>query len=233
MAENERLLDSLRDLANLLLSEETLESSLHRVAHLSVRAIDSCDAAGVSVIDGSEVVTAAGSDASVELIDQIQYSLNQGPCLQAMSDGRIFKIDSMADETRWPEFSSQAIDRGLTGCLSLPLIEDGETYGSLNLYSTSGHVFGADDEKSGTALAAQASGPLSNMRRYEELRRIASELSVTLDSRVALATGILIERHRCSRDEAMTMLLELAEEQGIGLEKAALSVTESVPHRAQ
>ena len=45
-------LASLRELAQLLLSEETLETTLQRVADLSVRTIPGCDSAGVTLPQG-------------------------------------------------------------------------------------------------------------------------------------------------------------------------------------
>lgn len=233
MTEKERLLDSLRQLSNLLLSEETLRSSLKRVANLSVRAMDACDAAGVSVVDGSLVVTIASSDASVEVIDEIQYTTEQGPCLQAIRDGQIYKIDSMTEDTRWPEFTRLAIQSGVMACLGLPLIEDGSTFGSLNLYGYHDRIFDSEDEKSAVALAAQASGPLSNMRRYEELQQIASRLSKANEAPLAVAVGILMEREGCSRDDATAKLRRMAEDDSGDLEAAARAIVSSAGPKPQ
>jgi transcriptional regulator with GAF, ATPase, and Fis domain len=233
VTEKERLLDSLRQLSNLLLSEETLRSSLKRVAYLSVRAMDACDAAGVSVVDGSQVVTIASSDASVEAIDEIQYTTEQGPCLQAIRDGEIFKIDSMTEDSRWPEFTRLAIQSGLMACLALPLIEDGSTFGSLTLYSYHDRKFDLEDEKSGVALAAQASGPLSNMRRYEKLQHISSRLSQANEVPLAVAAGVLMERNGCSREKAMSMIRGLAASDHGDMEAAARSVVDSIASKPQ
>jgi GAF domain-containing protein len=228
MTDSDRLLAALRELSNLLLSDETMRSSLQRVAFLSVRAIEVCDAAGVSVVSDGGVTTAASSDNRVEAVDEIQYRTGQGPCLQAITDGRIFRLDSMDEETRWPEFTAVAAECGVRGCLALPLIEDGETFGALNLYSFQARPFDVGDEDAAVALAAQASGPLSNMRRYVNLQRIASRLSRTGNSAVPMAAGVLMERNCCSHIEAMRLLTRIAEEEGHDLEGAALAIVRSV-----
>jgi GAF domain-containing protein len=179
-------------------------------------------------MSGTGVITAASSDDRVEAVDEIQYSSGQGPCLQAITDGRIFRLDSMDEETRWPAFTARAAEQGVRGCLALPLLEDGETFGALNLYSFQDRPFGVTDEDSAVALAAQASGPLSNMRRYANLQQIASHLSRAEDSAVPLAAGILMERNCCSRIEAMRLLTRIAEEDGHDAEAAALAVVRSV-----
>lgn len=227
MTEEERLLDGLRELSNILLSEETLSSALKRVARVTVRVLQHCDAAGASVVDGPESIMAGGSDETVEAIEEFQYRVRSGPCYQAIVEGRIFKIDRMNDEPRWPGFAERAAEEGVTSSLSLPLMEDGSSFGALNLYSYNGASLDAD-ERGGVALAAQASGALANMRRYEELRRTATRLTEALDSKVSLATGILIERHGCTREQALATINGLTGVDGMTLEEAATSIVRSV-----
>jgi len=229
--ENDRLLQSLRELSSLLLSEETLRSILQRVASLSVTAIRACDAAGVSVMDGAQVVTLASSDESVQVVDEIQYRLEQGPCLQAIHDGNIFRIDSIANEKRWPAFVSEASKQGVRTCLAVPLIEDLSTFGALNLYSYRDEVFDNDDEIAAVALAAQASGPLSNMRHFEELGDIAASLTRASASPIDVAIGILMERNGWNRAAAINELRELASMDHGELVPAARIVVESVVRR--
>jgi GAF domain-containing protein len=174
------------------------------------------------------VTTAAASDENVETIDAIQYETDEGPCLQAIRDGQIFRIDSMSGDTRWPRFAARAAGLGVQTCLALPLIEDGSSFGALGLYSYANHVFSSNDEKAAVVLAAQASGPLANMRRYAQLTQIASRLLESTDSKVALAAGILMERDGCSSADAMKTLRRIAEFDGGQLEGASLSVIGSV-----
>jgi GAF domain-containing protein len=228
MAPNNRLLETLREISSILLSDESLRSTLERVAFLSVRAMDACDGAGVSIRDGSQVVTVASSDERVQVIDEIQYRQRDGPCLQAMDDAQIYTIDSMEEETRWPRFVEHARELGVGACLSIPLLEGANTFGSLNLYSYGEKSFTADDEAAGVALAAQASGPLANMRRYVELQLIASDLERASESPVAVAAGVLMERDGSDRARAMEKLSSLAEKHRGDIEAAARVVLLSV-----
>ena len=224
MSENKALIEALRELSNVLLSEDTLTGVLERTAFLSVRAIPACEGAGVSAVAGSQVVTIASSEERVRLVDEIQYRSGDGPCLQAIRDGEIFKADSLVGETRWPGFADLATRAGVRACLAIPLLEEGSTFGALNLYSFGDLTFGEDDEKAAVALAAQAAGALSNMRRYEELESIASRLSREASSAVDVALGILMERERCTIEGARAKLRSLAEDLGGSLDAAALSI---------
>ena len=228
MDERRHLFDSLTEISNTLIAENTLHSMLGRFASLSVRAIDACDAAGVSVVRESEVVTAAGTDEFVREVDAIQYGTAEGPCLQAVKDNRSFVIDSMTTETRWPAFTRLASERGVKGCLSFPLVADGRPIGSLNLYSRTSVGFTTADKESGALLAAEAQGPIANMDRYARLRDLAQTLTEQLDSQKHEAIGILMERHKVSRVKASALLTEKADAADFDGERAAAQIVGSV-----
>src|SRR5687768_1429064 len=90
------LLDSVRELSSLLVSEETLSTALDRVAKLSAEVVPGAEAVGITLVKGEQdqnrsdaAETAAYSDPRVLPIDQAQYRSNEGPCLQAIEDNEI------------------------------------------------------------------------------------------------------------------------------------------------
>lgn len=74
---------------------------LGRAARLSVALIPACDACSVSVATDGKVRTGAFSDAFAERVDQHQYDLDQGPCLEAIDTGTSVRSGLFAEETRW------------------------------------------------------------------------------------------------------------------------------------
>jgi hypothetical protein len=59
-----------------------------------------------------QMTTVASSDETIAQTDRDQYATGQGPCLAAAAEGRGFHVESLAAETRWPEFIPRAIQGG-------------------------------------------------------------------------------------------------------------------------
>ena len=224
MVHNPRLLDGLRQIANLLLSEETFTSCLSRIVHLCVLSIDASQAAGICVLNRNGLINTSATDDRVQAIDRFQYSAGSGPFQHAIEQGSIIRIDSMSEDPRWPEFAQRASRAGATASLTFPLIEDGGALGALTIYSYGQRRFNSDDERAGVMLAAQASRSLSGMRRLVELEEAATALSQVSSPRVSVATGVLMEKTHCSKEDAVEMLHHLAEMKETSIEVVALEV---------
>lgn len=70
------------------------------------------------------------------LIEQLQYSLGEGPCLDAYHQDRPVLEPNLADPTtpRWPAFAGPAIDAGARAVFGFPLQVGAVRLGALNLY---------------------------------------------------------------------------------------------------
>jgi hypothetical protein len=79
------LSESLTALGQFVLSEQSLQESLQRVAELSVRAVYGADGAGVTWVVAGRPTTVTAAGDLVRRIDEIQYSLDEGPCLSAFA----------------------------------------------------------------------------------------------------------------------------------------------------
>ncbi len=78
------------------------------------------------------------SDALATRIDDIQFTLGEGPCLDAAATGRpVFVADLSRDAARgeqWPGFRAEAIASGVHAVFGLPLAVGATKLGSINLY---------------------------------------------------------------------------------------------------
>ena len=84
---------AMHELAHLLVSEESVETTLERIAALAARTIDDCDAAGVTLYLDGKYVTAAHTDQRTLAVDNGQYERDEGPCLQAMRDQSVLRCN--------------------------------------------------------------------------------------------------------------------------------------------
>src|SRR5882724_3043815 len=70
------------------------------------------------------------------LIEQLQYDLGEGPCVDAYrTDQPVLEPDLVDPHTRrWPAFSGPAVDAGVRAIFGFPLQVGAVRLGALNLY---------------------------------------------------------------------------------------------------
>jgi len=71
------------------------------------------------------------------LIEQLQFTLGEGPCVDAYQQDRPILEPDLADpeRRRWPAFSGPALDAGVRAIFGFPLRVGAVRLGALNLYS--------------------------------------------------------------------------------------------------
>jgi GAF domain-containing protein len=220
------LAESLLALSQLMVSEETVDATLSRVASIASRTIGAAEMAGVTVVRDGVPATVAFTDAEAPEIDRAQYDSDAGPCLEAYRTGTPIRVQSMSDDTRWPAFGQAALNHGIQSSLSLPLIVRGETLGALNLYSR--HVAGFDDadEELGGLFAAQAAVSVANAQLYWSTYDLTEQLRAALVTRdlIGQAKGILMTRLGVTADEAFDLLRTASQRLNIKLREVADTV---------
>lgn len=224
---------SVADLSGLLLSEEDQERTLRRVGDLAVRSIVGCDAVGVTINDGRSPSTGAATGGLVYEVDNFQYDIAEGPCLEAVKTKTIVEVPDMATDQRWPRFAGHAAERGLLSSLSLPLIVRGDALGALNLYAFRPRAFDVADRQTGTMFAAQAAVALANAQTYAASVKVARELREALESRAVIdqAIGILIARNHFDPEEAFTALRVRSQKENRKLRDVASDIVRDASQR--
>jgi GAF domain-containing protein len=199
---------SIADLSSLLLTEESLETTLRRVADLAVRSIAGCDAVGVTLFQDDKPSTRAATGSLVYEVDNYQYEIGEGPCVQAVHDQHPYEIHDMGTDCRWPQFCQHAAERGIRSSLSLPLTVRGQTLGALNLYSRTPGTLPDADRETALLFASQAAVALANAQTYAASVRLATQLGEALHSRAVIdqAKGIIMAHSHCDEKKAFEAL---------------------------
>jgi hypothetical protein len=104
-------------------------------------------AAGIAVVaDGRHLgnLSVAGPDASA--VDELQFSLGEGPCISADREARPVLEPDLAEAVGlWPAFAPAAIDLGVSAAFAFPLRVGAVKLGVLTLYrSRSGDLSRTD-----------------------------------------------------------------------------------------
>ncbi len=71
-----------------------------------------------------------------DLIEELQYTLGEGPCVDAYTQGRVVLEPDMADRgaSRWFAFTPRAVDAGVRAVFAFPLQVGTVRLGALDLY---------------------------------------------------------------------------------------------------
>lgn len=221
---------AMHELAHLLVSEESVPTTLQRVADLAARVIDDCDAAGVTLLaeDGSYRTAAYTADRTLA-VDEGQYKRGKGPCLTAIAEKQVVRFDVEDADERWPDFVRDAWANDVRSFLAAPLLLNGAAIGALNLYSAKPSGFTALDDVLIALFTGQASVALANARVYSDAVRLTEQLREAIASRsiIEQAKGVLMARHGIDDLAAFNRLRRDSQHRNVKLRVVAQEVVDS------
>jgi GAF domain-containing protein len=224
----DELAQALAELTKLLLATPDLEHLLHEVARLATGVINPPADCGITLCEREEPFTVATSSALAAHVDEQQYAVGDGPCLQALRTGRTVSVTDLAREQRWDGYPAHALSYGVRSSLSLPLTTEDGTRGALNLYATVPDAFHESARRRATLFAAHACGVLTLVSRQTRQIRLSDQLREALASRSVIdqAIGILMDQQHCDAHQAFMILRDASQHRNKKLsEVAALIIT--------
>jgi GAF domain-containing protein len=206
---------AFEELGRMSFAEHSLDSLLQRVTDLAARVVPGARETSVTIVRGRNASTVAASGPLSLQLDETQYRLESGPCLEAATSGRQVEIADTLAEVRWPEFALAAAGRGVRSVLSFPLPPAEQVTGGLNLYSTAPGAVDDGIRRTVERFTTYAVVAVSNMYLYRSAAERADNLAAALDSRAVIdqAKGILMERFRMTADQAFQALARVSMEQ--------------------
>jgi GAF domain-containing protein len=218
------------ELQDALLSTETVEQFLHEMAVMAAGLAGGGMSCGMTMQPHGRPVTVACSDPLAARMDELQYELDDGPCLSAMRGGKVVHIEDTAEKTRWPRFERRVASLGIRSCLALPLNADGRPVGALNLYARAASAFRPEVEQRAAAFALSASGALVLAVRLASHASLIEQLRSSLMSRTVIdqALGIIMARERCPQARAFDILRAASQNSNIKLRDIATSIVASI-----
>jgi GAF domain-containing protein len=212
---NRQLAAAARDMAK----EHSTQDTLNRAVGLATELVEGCDIAGVSVVHKTCIDTPSATDEKLRLIDEVQFAMQQGPCLDALREHETVTSNDLGSDQRWPEWGPRMAEAGVHSCLCFRLFTSGDTLGALNLYSHRTHGFASDDVDNGLALAAQISIALVAAQHEEQLQ-------IGMDNRTVIgqAQGVLIERFHIDADTAFRVLTRFSSSLNVKVHQVARQI---------
>lgn len=218
------LIDGVLALSRLIVAEEGLDDTLHRVTEIACRTITGCDTASITLERNGRLVTAAHVGDSAPYLDRAQYMSGSGPAVEAFQSNQLVVVEppNLAED-RWPAFVGAADDHGIVTSMSVPLLIRDTNMGVLNIYATKPGAFTEAVRELASLYAEQAAVAIANAEVYWRTYALTKNLQVALETRdiIGQAKGILMWQHRISADEAFDRLRHCSQRLNIKLRDVA------------
>ncbi|MGH3984997.1 MAG: GAF and ANTAR domain-containing protein [Pseudonocardiaceae bacterium] len=218
----------------MLLYSDTLHQFLDRLAQLTTQALPKGSSCGVTVRQDSLPVTLAASDGWTMRVDQLQYDLGEGPCLDAMATGKVNYIPDITTEVRWAGFCKAAHGQGVYSCLALPLNSPHGLMGCYNLYSTRRDGFAEESRGQLEVYAGNAAGAVAVAMKLADQAQLSENLHRALTSRAIIdrAMGIMMAQQRCDAGAAFDILRRASQNRNVKLRELAAEIVTAVSGKA-
>jgi GAF domain-containing protein len=183
----------------------------------------------VTTHDQGLVLTLVATDDEMALLDAVQYA-DTGPCVAADEAADVVSTagDGLLDEDRWHLFARAAAAADVRSRLTLPVLQDGEAVGTVNLYGSTDDAFEGRHEAVADAVGGWADAAVANADLGFTTRaraRLAPDL-LRHERVVALAVRGLATRAGSSHIEARERLLDGAVRAGVPLHLLAQHVVD-------
>jgi GAF domain-containing protein len=221
--------ESLAEAARTIGRVYSLEDTLAAIADNAQRSIPGIDHAGISTIDRhGKATTRAASDDLVRQLDDLQYSLNEGPCLDALRREHVVAAPDIKHDQRWPRYVATATRATpLKAQLAVQLYLDEDTsMGGLNLYSTQRDDIDPAAEHIARLFAAQAAAALG---KAHEITGLSTALEGRTD--IGKAIGIVMERYQMNVERAFAYLSRASSHGNIKLRDVAREIVDAANQR--
>src|SRR5680860_130948 len=199
-------------------SRRGLEQTLTTIAETVRISLPGFDEVSISTIDSQgNVLTRAGTGDLVRDLDQLQYALGEGPCMDSARGAPLMVVSSIEQDPRWPRYARAAVEKGVRSLLSVPLkLGGGRTLGTLNIYSTTRDEVDPAAEVIAERFAAYIVIALESDPEPDGLGEALSSRKLT-----GQAMGLLMSRHQLTEDAAYAVLVKRSERANLKVHEVA------------
>jgi hypothetical protein len=187
------------------------------VADLPQRLVAACARAlpvtgvGLALMtDKGPAGTVAATDGPAETMEELQFTLGEGPCVDSSRTGRpVLQYDlARSGPARWPGFSAGALEAGIRAIFAFPLQVGGIRVGVLDLYRDRPGVLSDDELAEALSFADAARAMLLHLQAQDSLdgSEVAAIAVIEDRAEVHQASGVVSVQAGVTLAQALVLL---------------------------
>src|SRR3954451_1080008 len=200
-----------------------VQATLHAITTAAAATIPHADECGITFVLARKKLQPRASTGDLPREgDALQDGLGEGPCLDAVWQEQVVRVDDVRSDRRWPNFGPRAADMGVGSMMCFRLFVEGDSLGALNLYAARPCAFDDESQDVGLVFAGHAAVALAGAEHEEHLRRGMDHRDL-----IGQAKGILMERHKLTASQAFAVLARVSQEKNRKLFDIAQEVTDT------
>jgi GAF domain-containing protein len=220
----------LRDLNRVVLAGRSLSDVLTEIVTIAAQGIPGGESSSITLLRGDEAFTAAHFGDMALAADELQYERGYGPCMDAGRGNVVLRVDDMAEETRWPDYTARVLAVGVRSSLSVPLPYQGSSIGALNNYSSAVAAFATPESlRAGIEVAEAVAVAVVNADAHARIVDQAHNMRLAMESRAVIeqAKGVLMAQRGIDAQQAFDMLRDASQRYNRKLRDIASGIVES------
>jgi hypothetical protein len=202
---------------------------LQRLCRTAARAL-AVEAAGISVMPSmGEAARLAASGPRAADLEQLQFTLGEGPCQDAYELGRPVLVPDLAEAalSRWPGYAPAVLERSVLAVFAFPLQVGTAKLGVLDIYRESVGSLSAASVVQALAFAAVATAGLIDSQDPTLSRRsegVGWDDALPVSAELYQAQGMVQVQLGVPLDEAMIRIRAYAFAEGRNLLEVARDI---------
>ena len=222
-------LSAFAELGQVMFSDAPAEAILRRVAELAKQGLAGVADVSLTLIENGRPRSVVFTGPLAVDLDERQYELGFGPCLDAARTGQTIVVDGEGDGSPYRAYAEVAARAGVrhTVSVGMPIAE--RSVGGLNMYSTDDAPVSEAFVERAEAFAGYAAATVANVASYARVSARVEHLQRALNTRAVIeqAKGVIIARDRCTPDEAFEVLTRISQHEHIKIRDLARAIVDA------
>ncbi len=166
-----------------------------RLCVVCTEVLDVSGAGIMLMIDGQHSSSLGVSDATIGVVEDLQFTLGEGPCIDAFHrEAAVLEPDlACPAERRWPGFAGPALDAGVRAVFGFPVKSGATALGALDVYLDAPGELSATQLEDAASLTDLIARTVLDIQANTAPGSVAAPFAVSLDHRAVVhqASGMV------------------------------------------
>src|SRR5215210_2746562 len=179
-------LQAFAELALMVVDDNPPEPTLRRVAELAKQTLDGVEEVSLTVVEDGRARSVVFTGALAVDLDERQYELGFGPCLDAAKTGQTIVVDTGESDGPYRAFARVANRAGVRHVISVGMPLDQRVIGGMNIYSTADAPVSDAVLEQAQVFAGYAAVAVANVTSHANAVNEATHLRRAMESRAVI-----------------------------------------------